>query len=151
MIILITVYSGYGFIPANAEIYKWVDENGNVQFGDKPAADTDAEKVIIKEAAPVSTDPDAKALIERQNKLLRIMEEERRENEKERKLAREKEKKEKETRKENCALAIDYKRNLDVSGPIYDLDEEGNRVYLTEEENKAERQRAEEQVAKWCD
>lgn len=34
--------------PANAEIYKWVDENGEVHFGDRESTEHAAEKVEVK-------------------------------------------------------------------------------------------------------
>lgn len=134
----------------HAEIYKWIDKDGNVQFGDKPGKDVQAEQVKIKESSPVSTDPESQKRREAEEKLLKVMVDDREQEEEEKRLAKEKTQKDKETRKRNCAQARDYKRTLDASGPIYDLDEEGNRVYLSEEENKAERQRAEEMVKQWC-
>lgn len=35
-------------IPAQAGVYKWVDENGQVQYGDQPV-NADAEKVTIRQ------------------------------------------------------------------------------------------------------
>lgn len=131
----------------HAEIYKWTDENGNVQFGDNPGVGVKAEKIEIKEASPAGIDQEVKKRLEKQEKLLKVLDEERNEKE-EIKLAKEKEK---EKRKKNCARFRDYKKRLDASGPIYDLDEEGNRVYFSEEENKAERQRVERLVREWCD
>ena len=33
---------------ANAEIFRWVDENGRVHFGDQPPADTESSKIEVK-------------------------------------------------------------------------------------------------------
>ncbi len=49
---------------ATGEIYRWVDENGVVHFGDRPDGQTGAEKIDVQEnrssgqasSAPVSTD-----------------------------------------------------------------------------------------------
>ena len=30
--------------PAVAEVYKWVDDNGNIHFGDKPQDNAEAER-----------------------------------------------------------------------------------------------------------
>jgi len=35
-------------IPAQAGVYKWVDENGQVQYGDQPV-NADAEKITIRQ------------------------------------------------------------------------------------------------------
>ena len=45
-----------------------------------------------------------------------------------------------------CADAKDYKQ----SAAMYHLDEEGNRVYLNEEEFEAELKRADKLIEEWC-
>jgi hypothetical protein len=39
---------------AQNEIYRWVDENGVVHFGDRPAAHSDAEQVSIQQSKGIS-------------------------------------------------------------------------------------------------
>ena len=41
--------------PALADVYKYVDENGNVVFSDEPPPDTDSEVVELEPYAPSST------------------------------------------------------------------------------------------------
>ena len=41
---------------ANAEVYKWVDEAGHVQFGDKPEADN-AQPVKVRDDTTKGVDP----------------------------------------------------------------------------------------------
>ena len=126
------------FIPVqtlHAEIYKWIDKNGNVHFGDKPDEDADnVESVEIRQSTPRS-DPVLERRLDEQNKVLKVLEEDR---------------EEREVRKKKCDWARDYKRRLDSAGPIYKLDKEGNRVYFNEEENKAERRKVEDLLRKWC-
>ena len=43
-----------GASTATAEVYKWVDEDGRVHFGDRPQAE-DAEAIELKPAAPATT------------------------------------------------------------------------------------------------
>ena len=137
------------FIPVqtlHAEIYKWIDKNGNVHFGDKPDEDADnVESVEIRQSTPRS-DPVLERRLDEQNKVLKVLEEDREERE----ADREKADKEREVRKKKCDWARDYKRRLDSAGPIYKLDKEGNRVYFNEEENKAERRKVEDLLRKWC-
>ena len=80
------------------------------------------------------------------NKVLKVLEEEREEREEDKAHMDE----EKEVRMKNCNLARKSKKRLDAVGPIYKLDGRGNKVFLDEEENKAERRRVEELVRKWC-
>ncbi|MCK4950814.1 MAG: DUF4124 domain-containing protein, partial [Gammaproteobacteria bacterium] len=35
-------------IPVQADVYRWVDEDGAVHFGDRPANKQSAEKIEIK-------------------------------------------------------------------------------------------------------
>lgn len=36
---------GLALAPAAADVYRWVDEHGQVHFGDRPPADKDSERV----------------------------------------------------------------------------------------------------------
>jgi len=42
---------------AEEEVYRWVDEDGVVHFGDRPPANTAAESVAIPQSAGVSAQP----------------------------------------------------------------------------------------------
>lgn len=58
-------------VTAQAEIYRWTDEHGNVHFGDKPADENaagKAEAVVVDEAykPPQRTDSEIRALQEQQ-------------------------------------------------------------------------------------
>ena len=44
---------------AKGEIYRWVDENGVVHFGDRVHKKNDAEKISIPQIHGVSTQPSA--------------------------------------------------------------------------------------------
>lgn len=37
--------AGLALAPAAADVYRWVDEHGQVHFGDRPPADKDSERV----------------------------------------------------------------------------------------------------------
>ncbi len=73
---LITIFSLFCLSNANAEVYKWIDENGKVVYGDKPTS-SDASKIKIKKA-PVQ-DSVVQQRNEKQNKLLDVIQEEREE------------------------------------------------------------------------
>jgi hypothetical protein len=129
-----------------AEVYKWVDEKGNVHFGDRPS-DSKAEKIDIKESAGSPTvDPGQKNRQEKQHKLLDLMEEER--NEKKEKKAKLKE--EKKKRKKMCLEAKDYQKSFKEAGAIYALDDEGNRVFYSKDEREARERELVDKINKWC-
>lgn len=41
--------------PGHAEIYKWVDENGNLHFSDEPHEEVKAEKIDVAPAVKIGT------------------------------------------------------------------------------------------------
>lgn len=45
---LFALMMGFAINTANAEIYKWVDEHGEVHFGDRESTEHAAEKVDVK-------------------------------------------------------------------------------------------------------
>ncbi len=55
IIIMSSLLCGNG----HAEIYKWIDDAGNIHFSDKPAADDESEKIDIKIAPASPTSPSA--------------------------------------------------------------------------------------------
>ena len=61
--------------PASAEIYKWTDEDGNVVYGDRPAAKQEADRLKLP-GAPKAADGNRQRL-QKQQKLLEIMRAER--------------------------------------------------------------------------
>jgi hypothetical protein len=40
------------FLPAHAQVYKWVDEKGVTQYGQKPPADNKVQKMKLPDAPP---------------------------------------------------------------------------------------------------
>src|SRR4051812_5432040 len=44
-------------LPAHAEVYKWVDANGKVQYSDSPPADS--KKAAVVKSAPSNAKPNA--------------------------------------------------------------------------------------------
>ena len=59
-----------------AGTYRWVDENGQTHFGDRPPANAASDEVELKAPAP-SSDADARARKERMNEFLEQTEQER--------------------------------------------------------------------------
>ncbi|GAB4295445.1 MAG: DUF4124 domain-containing protein [Thiohalomonadaceae bacterium] len=131
-----------------AGVYKWVDEQGQVHFGERPPARTQAQELQLKvpAAAPAAAPTEAERR-DNEQRLLRAFEEER-----EQKKAQERKNREDQARRErNCAIARDRLRRYRSAGSLYDLDRQGNRVTLDEDQRAAAEQRAEQEVARWCD
>lgn len=134
------------FIPiCHAEIYKWTDENGRVHYGERPN-NPNTEKIEIKSTAPkpdAEVDSDRK---EKQRKLLEAFEEERAEK-KQKKAETDKQKRE---MKKKCAELKDYYKSIKEANILYDLDEQGNRRFLEEEEHKKQIADVEDAMKKHC-
>ncbi len=143
--ILVTILFLFPTI-GQSEIYKWIDENGNVHFDDRPGSGN-KEKIEIK-TTETSSSPNTELQdrVEQEKQLLEIYGEERQEN----KLIKAEQREEKMELKKKCAQAKDYKRTLDESYGIYFLDEEGERVNLSAEEKDAELREIKEFIKKNC-
>jgi len=128
----------------NAEVYKWIDENGKVVYGDKPTS-SGADKIKIK-SAPVQ-DPVVQGRNERQNKLLNVMQQERGE----RNVLKKEEKQKKEEQMKICADARKELQEIKDASFLYrNTDDPNNPEIITDEERKAEELKYEKYIKKYC-
>lgn len=138
---LVMILSSFSY----AEIYKWVDENGKTQFGDKPPQSRDFKTLDDTPTPPrnePSTVQDATAIKQRTQKLLDAMDAERQ--------AKQARKSEEPTAKQKeCQRAKEYERKIHRGG-IYNLDKDGNRVYLSEAERPKEIARINQLIKQHC-
>ena len=128
---------------ARGEIYKCTDAAGAVQFSDHPC--TGVSTYIGRKSAPSEEQGPDEHLLKTQ-RLLDAMQQEREQAEQEKaqqKAAAEK-------RQHECANARDYLRNITQASNLYRLDEQGNRVILSDEERNRATDDAHARVAKWC-
>jgi hypothetical protein len=131
-----------------AGVYKWVDEDGQIHYGDRPQGE-DVESVKTA-PAPSSVPPAATAeedRLEKQRRLLDAYEKERRDQQ----AAAEKARAEEEQRQKNCAQARDRLRRFEQAGYLYDLDDNGERVILSDAERARRTDEARREVARWCE
>ena len=134
-------------VCAAGEIYKWTDEEGNVHFTDKPVVE-EAERVAIQSRR---TDPErVQAMVQaRAEAAAKAAEEEAAatpqgptEEEIQARL---------EERAKRCATYRERLQRFVQSRRIYREDENGERVYLSEEEMQEAREKVENQVQEYCD
>ena len=126
-----------------AEVYKWEDDQGQVHYGHKPP-DDGADAIEIK--PHYEADQATLKRIEKNEKLLRVYKEERQISKQEAMEAR----KEEEERRKQCTRAKKALDNLDYGGPLYRLNENGEKVFLSEEERNNEKQAIRKQMKKVC-
>jgi hypothetical protein len=133
--------------PAASEIYKWTDADGTVHYGDRPTG-ADFEERLNISSEP--TDP------QRVQEIVQARAEARSERqEAEAAMAAnqpspEELRAEAEERAEKCTQYKDRLQKFVTSRRLYKHDENGERVYLDEEETLAARARVQEKVEEYC-
>lgn len=131
--------------PVSAQVYKCTDATGKIQYTDTPCGESATS--IRKPVAPPSPTASQDERMQKTRRLLDAMEAERNEEKRNAEQARA----EKEKRKRNCGIARDRYRQLTTASRLYDLDEEGNRVILNDNERASAEARAKADVEEWCD
>lgn len=132
---------------AASEIYKWTDENGTVHYGDRPIGANSAVRLdIISEP----TDPERVQQIVQARNDARA---ERREADAARAAnepSPEELRAKAEERAEKCTEYKDRLQKFVTSRRLYRHDENGERVYLDEEQTLAARAGVQEKVEEYC-
>jgi len=129
----------------SAEIYRWVDEDGQVHFEDR--SKDQSKSGVRRYTTPSSASDTPAQRMEKTRKLLNAYEAERQQ-------AREQQEKQKELaekRKRSCMTARDNLHQYQSYGGIYRLDKKGNRVYISDQERITLLEQSREKVAEYCD
>lgn len=128
------------------KVYKWTDSDGNVHYGER-APNTQAQEVQIRHAPPSASNSSAPAYsVQDTNKLLDTLAQERKAKAEKQAKAE----KEQQMRELNCSRAKRKKAGYDIGGRIYEVDERGERSYLSDKEIQQRRNAAQQEVEKWC-
>ena len=133
------------------QVYRWVDEGGKVHFGDKPQG-TDAKSITVKQQPKISGDAPATqaptSSPTSQERLLNAYGE----RHKQKKLLDEKKQQEGQkiaAHEKECEELKDYLAT--TSGTrIYNTNEKGERVYLSDAEIDASRAKHQADLDKYC-
>ena len=138
-LILISLVSAHAF----AAMYKWVDEDGNVQYTQTPPpAGIQAE--TIKPPPQVDTGAALKELEAQQEKANELRETRLESAEKEAQANQDM-----ELRRKNCEMA--RARLASYEQPMVKfVQEDGSRVRATEEERQAEIAKSQDMIKEWC-
>jgi hypothetical protein len=141
LLIILSICIGPSFA---AGVYKWVDEEGNVHFGDRPQSE-DAEQIKVPKSAPATQAPDAEERRQTQQRMLDIYQEDR----EKKKQAKAEEKRKRKAMEARCVIARDRLKSF-KNAVLYDLEEDGKRSYYSEEKKQATIQQLEAQIKKYC-
>ncbi|WP_186297628.1 DUF4124 domain-containing protein [Sedimenticola selenatireducens] len=140
-----------GLPAADAAVYRWTDEQGRVQYGDRPPLDTNTDEIKIKSTPTSRSDATNSSPSELERKELRqkMLDNYQQERE-EKRQARKKREQEAARQKMRCVEAKDRLRDYEDSTALYDLQPDGKRVFLTKEQFQAEMAAARAAVKKLC-
>ena len=131
-------------------VYKWVDSNGKVHYGDRPPTASKSKSVDVAPPSGANTNALSEAeRAERRRQLLHAFEAERVERAKKRAQKRAMAEKRKQRQRE-CAFAREDLDRLGRAGYIYDYDHTGQRRILSDDEREAYVQKFKDGVSKHC-
>ena len=131
---------------AFAEIYRWVDENGKTQFSDRPVRGKSSSEVKVDTTKNSYGGGD---VLNRQRDLLDRYEDQDKQSQKDRQQAAQDKENQKKI-KTACLRAKDKLAGFE-RGLIYTLDDQGERVYYSEEKRTQRIESYRESITKNCE
>lgn len=133
-----------------ATVYKWVDEDGQVHYGNK-AQHKSAKEVEIKnryidtgKKAPPALS--AQERVNNQQKFLDALDE----DNKVQAAAKKKKREQEDLKISRCHASRDQLKRAESASALYDLDEKGNRILLNKKQYEQAMAQAKARVDKWC-
>ncbi len=138
-VLVLTLASAF----ATAEVYKWVDADGNVHYGDRPpATGVDSRSMSLPRAPAKDADHEQRSL--KQRRLLEAFEAERAEQDQAAAASR--------ARAQKCEEARRHLARLEGANIVYYTgDESGARIYMSDEERRQAAANARVWFGKHCD
>lgn len=128
------------------QLYKWVDENGRTQYSQFPPEDGQSETMNIRNTPSNSSSQASKdKLNAMRQQLLEQSVDRNTQSEDEKEDARRA-----EIMAENCKNAQQNLRNIQNSGRMYRIKEDGEYDWYDEKQIAAKKQKAQEAVNKYC-
>lgn len=131
---------------ALAGTYRWVDEHGRTHFGDRPPANAASDEVDLT-PAPAGSDAAARERKQRMNDFLEQSEKERTE----RNEAKAREEALAARQEARCQALQGRLKYLKSVSRIYRVNNEGERVFVDDEENERLRREFQAKVREECD
>ncbi|CAM3592848.1 DUF4124 domain-containing protein [Parendozoicomonas haliclonae] len=110
---------------AQAEIYKWVDEDGNVHFTDKQHSQSNAREVELKK----SNDYRGSNIYREQKSRFQAMDHERN-------IKKQAKQKKKQSMAKQCEYARYKLGRTETASYVFDIDDKGERIIYTEEQRQ---------------
>ena len=141
-----------GFLCASAhagEIFKWVDEQGNVHYSQDPPMNKSAQPMNIKvpKTPAESEEASAQTASTAAEKPPAGDEDKAAEQKALQEAAT---RKREEAEKKNCQIAMKRLATITAGGRLYEVDENGERHYWDDQTLKAKQADAQKDVDQWC-
>jgi|SRR5690554_63220 len=130
---------------SNAAVYQWTDANGQTHFGDRPPAQASSSEVRVN-AAPAQADAAAR---ERHEKMTEFVNQQQQEREA-RQAVEAKARIQAERRSEACGKLQARLKHMESISTFYNLNDKGERVFVSEEQNLQIRDRFRASVREKC-
>jgi hypothetical protein len=131
-----------------AGVYKWVDDNGKVHYGDQPQSSQPSIEmnIDVTSPAPVGSGEDQLTREEKRERLLQSMEEDRLEKHEQ----REKQKALRAQNRQKCNRYRDRMRHYQRANALYRLDKDGKRVYVSDSDRAKSTKKLQAQIDRYC-
>ncbi|MBL8381858.1 MAG: DUF4124 domain-containing protein [Burkholderiales bacterium] len=131
---------------APAQVYKWVDANGVTHYGERPPAAGKSREVQLRDASPRAPGGGASAHgAQMKEKELEFRKRQALREQEETRLAQEKARRDQECRASRAELA-----DLRATRRLYELNERGERVFMSDAQRDAEVARREAEYNRRC-
>ena len=134
--------------PVNAELYKWVDEQGKVHYSDQPASEktkSESKLDISNQPAPSTNVETTKSWQEKE-----LDYKKRQASAAESEAKKQKAALDAKAKHDNCENAKNNLSQLESIAPVYTYDEKTGRSYLNEAQRAEALEKARKSVAEWC-
>ncbi len=128
---------------SHAEIYKWVDEQGETHYGDKSVVNSKEVDVDISKQGHIKINNKREI---RRKKLLETYADDQQRKDKEKK----KQKKKRKKLKRECIKSKDRLRHYERASSLYKLDKDGNRITMSNEKREQKTSALREKIKKYC-
>lgn len=135
----------------HASIYKWVDSEGNVHYGQQKPADASAEKMKVERHAPQDTSSYTRPSLKKDNEnKADIKDDEKKTDDTKNEPKKPMTAAEKKQRKAACKQARDQLVQMKAKGRIRSKDKDGNLIYMDPEQKASRMKQMRDAIAKAC-
>ena len=148
-IILMLMLLGASQSAFAGKIYKWVDSEGKIHYGERPPAGNGQQMRVPRNPPRGATPAPSATTGENKDAASKFLESVAAER-KEKNEAADKAAKNKEIADKNCSRARKNVATLKQGGRRYEMDEKGERKYMSEEDIQKRLKESEAMVKEWC-